>query len=102
MRKFFTRMAIIKFFTTLIFFVIFSLPLVASGIRIGLVLPELSNAAINDIAIGAKKRANEIGNIELEVPIIEENKKVFKKDLIFLSLLITYIFTFFILRKFKI
>ena len=45
---------------------------------------------------------NEIGNIELEVPIIEENKKVFKKDLIFLSLLITYIFTFFILRKLKI
>ena len=65
MRKLFTRMAIIKFFTTLIFFVIFSLPLGASGIRIGLVLPELSNAAINDIAIGAKKRANEIGNIEI-------------------------------------
>ncbi len=44
---------------------------------------------------------NEIGNIELRLPIIEETKKQFKKDLIFLFLLITYILTFFVLRKFK-
>ena len=45
---------------------------------------------------------NEIGNIELNLPLLEKNKQQYKKDLIFLLLLITYIFTFFILRKFKI
>ena len=45
---------------------------------------------------------DEIGNIELSIPIVEKSKKQSKKDLIFLLLLITYIFTFFILRKFKI
>ena len=44
----------------------------------------------------------ETGSIELSVPIYEKNKNKIKKDLIFLLLLITYIFTFFILRKFKI
>jgi len=45
---------------------------------------------------------NETGNIELDVPIIEKSKKSSTKDLIFLLLLITHIFTFFVLRKFKI
>tara|TARA_Y100001970_G_scaffold125834_1_gene155647 strand:- start:9006 stop:10559 length:1554 start_codon:yes stop_codon:yes gene_type:complete len=45
---------------------------------------------------------DEIGNIELSVPIYEKNKNIIKKDLIFLLLLITYIVTFFVLRKFKI
>jgi len=45
---------------------------------------------------------NEIGNIELNIPMLEKNKKPLKKDLIFLILLITYIVTFFVLRKFKI
>ena len=45
---------------------------------------------------------NEIGNIELNLPLLEKNKQQYKKDLIFLLLLITYIFTFFVLRKFKI
>ena len=44
----------------------------------------------------------ETGSIELSVPIYEKNKNKIKKDLIFLLLLITYIFTFFVLRKFKI
>ncbi len=45
---------------------------------------------------------NEIGNIELSLPILKNNKKQIKKDLIFLSVLITFIITFLILRKFKI
>ena len=45
---------------------------------------------------------NEIGNIELSVPIYEKNKNKIRKDLIFFLLLITYISTFFVLRKFKI
>jgi len=45
---------------------------------------------------------DEIGNIELDIPIVEKSKKQYKKDLIFLLLLITYISTFFVLRKFKI
>ena len=45
---------------------------------------------------------DEIGNIELMVPILEKSKKKYKKDLIFFLLLITYILTFFILRKLKI
>ena len=45
---------------------------------------------------------DEIGNIELDIPINEKSKKQSKKDLIFLLLLITYISIFFILRKFKI
>ena len=44
----------------------------------------------------------EAGNIELELPLIESTKKQNKKSLIFYSLLITYVFIFFILRKFKI
>jgi len=44
----------------------------------------------------------ESGNIELELPLLESTKKQYKKSLIFYSLLITYVFTFFILRKFKI
>jgi len=35
-------------------------------IRIGLVLPELSNEAILDIDIGAKARAAEVGNVDLQ------------------------------------
>ncbi len=46
--------------------------------------------------------ANEMGNIELEVPIVEKSKKTLRKDLIFLLLLFTYISIFFVLRKFKI
>jgi len=45
---------------------------------------------------------DEIGNIELDIPMLEKSKKQSKKDLIFLLLLITYIVTFFVLRKFKI
>ncbi len=45
---------------------------------------------------------DEIGNIELDIPMLEKSKKQSKKDLIFLLLLITYILTFFVLRKFKI
>ena len=45
---------------------------------------------------------NEIGNIELSLPILKNNKKQIKKDLIFLSVLITFIITFLILRKLKI
>ena len=44
---------------------------------------------------------NEIGNIEFAVPIIKKSKKLLKNDLIFLILLITYIFTFLVLRRFK-
>ena len=44
----------------------------------------------------------EAGNIELELPVIESTKKQNKKSLIFYLLLITYVFIFFILRKFKI
>tara|TARA_B100000427_G_C15134105_1_gene431509 strand:- start:13 stop:591 length:579 start_codon:yes stop_codon:yes gene_type:complete len=45
---------------------------------------------------------DELGNIELNIPMLEKSKKKSKKDLIFFLLLITYIFTFFVLRKFKI
>ena len=44
----------------------------------------------------------EAGNIELELPLLESTKKQYKKSLIFYSLLITYVLTFFVLRKFKI
>ena len=37
----------------------------AQDLRIGLVLPELSNEAILDIDIGARARAEELGNIEI-------------------------------------
>ena len=47
-------------------------------------------------------KPSEAGNIELEIPLIEPTNRQYKKSLIFLSLLITYIFTFFVLRKFKI
>ena len=45
---------------------------------------------------------DEIGNIELDIPINKKSKKQSKKDLIFWLLLITYISIFFILRKLKI
>ena len=41
--------------------------------------------------------SNEAGNIELEIPLIKSNKN--KNDLIFFSLLITYLFIFFINKK---
>ncbi len=44
----------------------------------------------------------EAGNIELELPLMKSNEKEYKKSLIFYSLLITYVFTFLVLRKFKI
>ena len=37
----------------------------AQNLRIGLVLPELSNEAILDIDIGARARAEELGGIEI-------------------------------------
>ena len=40
---------------------------------------------------------NEAGNVELEVPLIKSNKV--KNDLIFFSVLITYLIIFFIYRK---
>ncbi len=40
---------------------------------------------------------NEAGNIEFEIPLIKSNKN--KNDLIFFSLLITYLFIFFIYKK---
>ena len=40
---------------------------------------------------------NEAGNIELEIPLIKSYKN--KNDLIFFSLLITYLFIFFIYKK---
>ena len=45
---------------------------------------------------------NEIGNIELSLPILEKDKKQTKNDLIFLLVLITFTVTFLILKKFKI
>ena len=45
---------------------------------------------------------NEIGNIELRLPILQNDKKKIKNNLIFLSVLITFVIIFFILRKFKI
>ena len=45
---------------------------------------------------------NESGNIEMQLPILDLNKGDNKKSLIFLSLLITFILTIFILKKFKI
>ena len=45
---------------------------------------------------------NEIGNIELSLPVLQNDKKKIKNDLIFLSVLITFVITFIILRKFKI
>ncbi len=45
---------------------------------------------------------DEIGNIELSLPILEKDKKKIKNDLIFLSVLTTFVITFLTLRKFKI
>ena len=45
---------------------------------------------------------DEIGNIELSLPILENDKKKIKNDLIFLSVLTTFVITFLTLRKFKI
>ncbi len=45
---------------------------------------------------------DEIGNIELSLPILEKDKKIIKNDLIFLSVLITFTITFLTFRKFKI
>ena len=46
-------------------------------------------------------KPNEIGSIELDLPIIKTTNNTSKKSLIFLSLLTTYILIFFTLRKFK-
>ena len=45
-----------------------------------------------------KLDSNEAGNIEYEIPLIKSNKN--KNDLIFFSLLITYLFIFFIYKKY--
>ena len=45
---------------------------------------------------------NEAGNIEMQLPILNSNTTNTKKSLIFLSLLITFILTFLILKKIKI
>ena len=45
---------------------------------------------------------DEIGNIELSLQILEKDKKKIKNDLIFLSVLTTFVITFLTLRKFKI
>ena len=44
---------------------------------------------------------NEAGNIEMQLPILKTNREGYKKSLIFLLLLITFIFTFFLLKKFR-
>ena len=44
---------------------------------------------------------SEAGNIEMSLPIIKKDEEGHRKSLIFLLLLITFIFTFFILKKFK-
>ena len=44
---------------------------------------------------------SEAGNIEMSLPIIKKDEEGYRKSLIFLLLLITFIFTFFILKKFK-
>ena len=44
---------------------------------------------------------SEPGNIELEVPVHDKLEIQHKKSLIFLLLLITYVLTIFIIRKFK-
>ena len=46
--------------------------------------------------------STEFGNIEMDLPILKSEKNTTKKSLIFSFLLITYILTFFVLRKFKI
>ena len=45
---------------------------------------------------------NEAGNIEMELPILKKNYNPLKKSLIFFMLLITFVFTFLVLKKFKI
>ena len=44
---------------------------------------------------------NEFGNIELDLPILKSEKNTTKKSLIFSLLLITYVVTFFVLRKLR-
>ena len=44
----------------------------------------------------------EAGNIELEIPLNKTQEKQYKKSLIFLFVLFTYVITYFILRRFKI
>ena len=46
-------------------------------------------------------KSNEFGNIELDLPILKSEKNTTKKSLIFSLLLITYVVTFFVLRKLK-
>ena len=43
----------------------------------------------------------EIGNIEMNLPILKSNNDTTKRSLIFSLLLITYVIVFFLLRKFK-
>ena len=45
---------------------------------------------------------NDAGNIEIELPILKKNYNPLKKSLIFFILLITFVFTFLVLKKFKI
>jgi ribose transport system substrate-binding protein len=42
-----------------------STPSSADSVRIGLVLPDLSNEAISNINVGARERAKELGNVEI-------------------------------------
>ena len=59
------------------------------------------SAFINNNGVVIKRlEPNEIGNIELNVPLINNNFKN-KNDLIFFVLLITYSFIFLILRKYE-
>ena len=59
------------------------------------------SAFINNNGVVIKRlEPNEIGNIELNVPLINNNFKN-KNDLIFFALLITYSFIFLILRKYE-
>ena len=46
-------------------------------------------------------KPNEFGNIELDLPILKSEKNTTKKSLIFSLLIITYVVTFFVLRKLK-
>ena len=57
------------------------------------------SAIINNKGQTVKKlKSNEIGNIELEVPLLKSKNKN-KNDLIFFILLITYILSFIIIKK---
>ena len=66
----------------------------------------LSGGCLLLVMLGARKvvkslEPSEPGNIELEVPVHDKLEIQHKKSLIFLLLLITYVLTIFIIRKFK-